>query len=55
MSHSLKEFAQKCLEVHNDFRRTHGVPDLKINDQLTAEAKKFLINFTLNVAFYKSF
>ena len=47
MSHSLKEFADKCLEVHNDFRRTHGVPDLKINSQLTAEAKKFLLNISL--------
>ena len=51
MSHSLKEFAQKCLEVHNDFRRSHGVPDLKINDQLTAEAKKFLPKFTSIIVF----
>ena len=55
MSHSLKEFAQKCLEVHNDFRRAHRVPDLKINEQLTAEAKKFVSNFTPNILFYNSF
>jgi len=40
-NYSLKEFSQQCVQVHNKFRQMHGVPELKMSDQLTAEAKKW--------------
>jgi len=38
---SLNEFAQESLKVHNILRRKHGASDLKLNDKLTVDAKKW--------------
>ena len=45
-NYSLKEFSQQCVQVHNKFRQMHGVPELKMSDQLTAEAKKLHFNLS---------
>jgi hypothetical protein len=33
-SSSDDEFAQEGLRVHNEYRRRHGVPDLKLNREV---------------------
>lgn len=30
----VNDFAKEALKVHNEYRRKHGVPDLKLNDQM---------------------
>lgn len=39
-----EEFAQEGLRVHNEYRRKHGVPDLKLNRQLCVYAKHWAEN-----------
>ncbi|XP_067001116.2 uncharacterized protein [Anabrus simplex] len=36
-----EEFAQEGVRIHNEYRRKHGVPDLKLNKQLCNYAKEW--------------
>lgn len=36
-----KEFVREALQVHNDFRRKHGVEPLRLNDDLSKLAQQW--------------
>ena len=36
-----KDFIKQSLKSHNDYRKSHGVPALKLNDSISAKAQKW--------------
>lgn len=35
-----REMGEQCLRAHNDYRRLHGAPELRLDDELSAHAQK---------------
>ena len=36
-----KQFLDQCLKRHNDYRKRHGVPAMKLNKSISAMAQKW--------------
>ena len=36
-----KKFAEQCLKTHNEYRKRHGVPSLKLNKDISAIAQRW--------------
>jgi len=43
----LTGFENDCLKAHNEYRAKHGVPPLKWNAQLAADAQKWANNLAV--------